>query len=149
MTVTMQEVRAHLDQEEPDYELAAKLGPDAFPHLLQLVQEGEPGRASKATYLAATIDGDHSLPVIEQAAASENPVVRVAAAGALSRLQRIPIAITNALLDDNDPGIRHLSLRALEIHRPKGFKAKVQNISRIDPDMELRGIAADLANRLP
>jgi HEAT repeat protein len=149
MTVTMQEVNAYLDQDEPDYDMAAKLGPDALPHLLRLVQEGEPGRASKATYLAATIGGDQSLPVIEQAVKSESPVIRVAAAGALSRLQQIPSAAAKALLDDKDAGIRHLSLQALEIHLPAGFKAKVQDISQRDPDVVIRGIAADLVSRLP
>ena len=145
----MQEVKAQLDQDETDYEAAAKLGPDALPHLLRLVQDGDPGMASKATYLAATIDGDQSLPVIEQAAKSANPMIRVAAAGALSRLQRVPDALARALLDDGDAGIRHLSLQALEIHLPAGFKAKVEEMRQRDPDGAIRAIAADLVNRLP
>jgi len=149
MTVTLQEVTAHLDQDETDYEAAAKLGPEALPHLLQLVEGDDPGRASKATYLAATIGGDQSLPVIEKAVVSANPVIRVAAAGALGRLQHIPAALARALLDDPDAGIRHLSLQALEIHLPAGFKVKVEQMRQHDPDGAIRAIAADLVNRLP
>jgi HEAT repeat protein len=149
MAVTLQQVKAHLDQEEPDYESAASLGPEALPHLLQLVKDGEPGSASKATYLAAAIGGDRSLPVIEEAVASPNLVIRAAAAGALRRLQDIPVAAANALLDDKDPGIRHLTLQALEIHLPQNFKAKVQNISQNDPEAAVRSIAGGLTNRLP
>ncbi len=149
MAVTLQEVKAHIDQEEPDYESAAALGSEALPHLLQLVKDGEPGIASKATYLAAAIGGDQSLPVIEEAVASPNPVIRAAAAGALGWLQSIPVAVANVLLDDKDPGIRHLTLRALEIHLPQGFKTKVQDISQNDPEAAVRSIAGGLTNRLP
>ncbi|HEY4847048.1 MAG TPA: HEAT repeat domain-containing protein [Methylocella sp.] len=149
MTVTMKEVRAYLDQDEPDYDAAAKLGPDALPHLLLLVTEGESGLASKATYLAATIGGDQSLAPIEQAAASNDPVVRVAAAGALGRLQQMPTAITQVLLGDPDPGVRYLSLQALKIRYPVGFKAKVREISQSDPNVDIRAIAMELVPRLP
>jgi hypothetical protein len=36
MPVTMEQVRAFLDPEEPDYQQAAQLGPEALPHLEEL-----------------------------------------------------------------------------------------------------------------
>src|SRR5215208_2613382 len=42
MTVTREQVLAQLYPDEPDYEGAAQLGPEALPHLMQLIEEGDP-----------------------------------------------------------------------------------------------------------
>ena len=55
MPVTMKQVRAALDPEEPDYEKAAKLGPEALPHLEKLISRKDPNLASKAASLAGMI----------------------------------------------------------------------------------------------
>ena len=46
MPVSMEQVRAHLDRDEPDYPAAAQLGPEALPHLRQLAQGDDPMLAS-------------------------------------------------------------------------------------------------------
>ena len=57
MAVTMQQVLAQIDKDEPDYERAAKLGKGALPHLRQIIEADDPMLASKATYAASLIGG--------------------------------------------------------------------------------------------
>lgn len=149
MPVTMEQVLAELNRDEPDYAQAAQLGSDALPHLMRLVGEGDPGLASKATYLASFINAEGSAAVVELAARSSNQVVRIAAAGSLSNLKDIPSALAASLLNDEDVGVRKLTLKALEVHRPTNVKTKVQEIANSDPNMGLRQLASQIVNQLP
>ena len=86
MAVSMNDVRRVLDAEEPNYDAAAKLGPDALPHLQALVAGPDPMLASKAAYAASLLEGALGESVVHAAAQSHNPVVRVAAAAAARNL---------------------------------------------------------------
>lgn len=149
MPVTLQQVRAQLDRDEPDYGAAAQLGPEALPQLMLLVGEGDPGLASKATYLAAFINTTESAAVVERASRSPETVVRVAAAGSLSYLKGIAAPLVATLLGDQDAGVRHLALRALEVHHPTGLKTKVKEIAAGDPDSSVRELANQIVQSLP
>jgi HEAT repeat protein len=149
MPVTIEQVLAQLSPDEPNYQQAARLGPDALPHLIRLVQEGDPELASKATYLAGFINVDQSAEVVAQAARSADPVLRVAAAASLSNLSEIPVSPANSLLDDQDPGVRRLTLESLQIRRPAGFKAKVRGLAKSDPDTTVRHLASQVLDQLP
>jgi HEAT repeat protein len=144
MKVTMKQVLAALDREEPDYHLATRLGPEALPHLLHLVEEGSPGIASKAIYLAGFINTDQSEAVIEMAAHSPDPALRVAAAGALGSLKKVSSRLIIDLLEDPDVGVRKFALKAIEVHRPTDVRAKVQEIADKDPNMMLRQLAKNI-----
>jgi HEAT repeat protein len=85
MPVSMSEVLAELDRDEPDYSRAAQLGPEALPHLRQVVEADNPLRAAKAAYLASLIPGNDSTRLLEQAADHADPSVRVAAAHGLGK----------------------------------------------------------------
>ena len=80
MAVTSEQVRAVLDRDEPDYEEAARLGPDALPFLQRFVESGDPSLAPKAAYLAGRIGDPQAAPILELAAASADSSVRAAAA---------------------------------------------------------------------
>lgn len=149
MPVTIEQVLAQLNADEPDYQQAAQLGPDAVPHLIRVVQEGDPGLASKATYLAGLINADQSAAVLDLAARSVDPVVRIAAAASLGNLTEIPIIPATSLLDDQDPGVRRLTLESLQVRRPAGFKTKVQRIATSDPDITVRQVAGQMLDQLP
>ncbi len=149
MPVTMEQVLTELNRDETDYAQAASLGSDALPHLRRLVEEGDPGLASKATYLASFINAQGSAAVVELAARSPQQVVRVAAAGSLGNLKDIPVALATSLLNDEDVGVRKWALKALEIHQPTGFRTQVQEIANSDPDMVLRQLASQIVNQLP
>jgi HEAT repeat protein len=149
MPVTREQVLAHLYPDEPDYEGAAQLGPETLPHLMQLVQEGDPDLASKATSLAGVIEAEDSAEVIDTAARSSDPVIRVAAAEALGNIREIPDTLMQGMLNDEDVGVRKLALRALERQQPAGYKQKAQQMAANDSNSVLRGTAARVADQLP
>ncbi len=110
MAVTMEQVRAALDPEEPNYEEAAQLGPEALPHLEVLVQSGDPMLASKATYLASLIKGARAAEIVKKASQSADPIVRVAAAAATSNLTAAAAtSVLTNLVGDEDPGVRKVA----------------------------------------
>ena len=84
MATTEAQVRAYLEPEEPNYPAAAAaLGAEALPVLDTLVRGGDPLLASKAAYLASMIPDEQAARVLEQAARSAHPTVRVAAAAGM------------------------------------------------------------------
>jgi HEAT repeat protein len=110
MAVTMNDVRAALDPEEPDYPKAAQLGPDALPHLEVLVNSGDTMLASKAAYLASLIKDAKAAEIVGTAAQSDDPAVRVAAAAAASNLTPSGAsAVLVELVGDPDPGVRKVA----------------------------------------
>lgn len=149
MTVTREQVLAQLYPDEPDYEGAAQLGPEALPHLMQLIEEGDPDLASKATSLASVIDAAESIEAVDKAARSPDPVIRVAAAAALGNLSEMPDPLAQGMLNDEDVGVRKLALRSLERQQPAGFKQKAQQMAANDPNPVLREHAARIAEELP
>jgi hypothetical protein len=145
----MERVRALLDGDEPDYEQAAQLGEEALPHLIHLVEGADVALASKAAYLAAFINAPQSANITEKAAQSEQPVVRVAAAGALTHIRPAPVQLMATMLSDQDAGVRYWTLRAIEVHRPAGLQTRVQAIAVNDPDVSVRQFANQIATKLP
>lgn len=108
MPVSMEDVRKVLDPDEPDYAAAAELGAEALPHLEQLVRGDDVMLASKATYAASLIQG--GAGIVETAADSGDPVVRVAAAAAARNLPAEPARqVLSRLSDDADAGIRKVA----------------------------------------
>jgi HEAT repeat protein len=110
MPVSMEDVRRVLDPEEPNYEAAADLGPEALPHLEALVAGDDPMLASKAAYAASMFEGAAGQEIVRAAAQSDDPVVRVAAAAAARNLPA-PSAreVLAGLVTDDDPGIRKVA----------------------------------------
>jgi HEAT repeat protein len=116
MSVSMDDVRRALDPDEPDYAVAARLGKEALPHLERLVRGDDLMLASKAAYAASLIDGGSE--VVEAAAGSDDPVVRVAAAAAVRNLPGDRARpMLRRLSEDVDPGIRKVA-RASERRLP-------------------------------
>ncbi|MCB0199786.1 MAG: hypothetical protein KDI03_06925 [Anaerolineae bacterium] len=138
MTEMMNQVHNALLPDEPDYAQAAQLGKSALPHLMQLVENGDTDLAAKATYLAAFINAEGSIAILETAANSHDPIVRIAAAGAMQYLDEVPEALIYRLLADEEIGARQFALRAVEIHRPDNIMSRLQEIRANDPVFELR-----------
>lgn len=159
MAVTMQQVLAELDKDEPDYTVLAALGPDALPHLQQIVDADDPLRAAKAAYAASLVTGPGSLDVLRTAAAHRDPQVRVAAAHALGNLaglapetlgaaEAAPSDLLGQLLEDGDPGVRKVALRSAGTLGDAGLRDKVAAIASDDPHEFLRSAAATTAQTL-
>src|SRR5438128_11714659 len=114
MPVTMAQVRAALEPEHPDYERARLLGPGALPLLGVLIRSAKPLLASKSVALAALIGGGEALPLLREAAAHSEPVVRVAAAAAVRHLPAAAAQLLlQTLLRDNDPGVCKVALKSI------------------------------------
>jgi len=116
---------------------------------MQLIEEGDPELASKATSLASVIDAAQSIEAIDKAARSPDPVIRVAAAAALGNISETPESLAQDMLNDEDVGVRKLALRSLERRQPAGFKQKAQQMAANDPNPVLRETAARVADQLP
>lgn len=144
MATTMEDVRAHLDPEEVDYEAAALLGPDALPVLDQLVHGDDPMLASKAAYLASLIPGDQRAAILADAAASPLATVRVAAASGLANLDE-PQAerLADGLLTDDDVGVRKQALRSVSGFASASMAERVRRVAELDPEEHLRSMAAE------
>lgn len=115
MAVSMEDVRAALDPDEPDYPAAASmLGEGAVPYLRALVEGKDPMLASKAAYLAGLIGGGDATAVVVAAAHHDDAAVRVAAASSTQHLtDEETEAVLVDLVGDTDAGIRKLAHRAL------------------------------------
>jgi len=144
MPITMQQILARLDTDEPEYAALAALGPEAIPHLKVLVRSDDPGIAAKAAYLATLINTDESADIMEAASASPHETVRVAAAAGMRNLTAAKAGPwVERLLDDSDPGVRKQALQtisALDLN----VDPKVAKISTSDPEKELRVMAKNL-----
>ena len=140
MAITMRDVRAYLDPEEPNYAAAAKsLGSEAIPFLLELVRGGDLGLASKATYLASLIDSDKSVDVLEAAAATNEPILRVAAASGIQHLKPAHAErVLETLKSDPDPGVRKVMVKsAARVSSPR-VSAVLKQIAQSDPEPFVR-----------
>lgn len=113
MPTTEAQVRAYLEPEEPNYQAAAAaLGAEALPVLESLIQNADPLLASKAAYLASMIPGEQAARALEQAARSDHPTVRVAAAAGLRKRSDLSDDVANALMADPDQGVRKVAAKA-------------------------------------
>jgi hypothetical protein len=148
MAVSIDAVLAFLDQDEPQYAEAAKLGPDALPHLARVVREEEPMRASKATYLAGLIDGDESPAVLEEALRRAEPAIRVAAAYAAQHLSGARPELFERLLSDYDDGVRRTALKSIRVSQTPGLTARVEEMASGDKADHVRDLARETARQL-
>lgn len=151
MPVTREQVLVQLDREEPNYAQAARLGAEALPHLMRLIEEGEPGLAAKATYLAGSLDTEQSVEIFHRAAQSSDVVVRVAAAASLKNLTVVPTDLAINLLDDRDIGVRKWTLKSLateQVRLPIELKTKIRQIAKIETNPMLRQLANQISEQL-
>ena len=142
MSVTLNQVRAYLTQDEVNYEAARKLGPDAVPLLLDLVRGGDLNLASKAAYLASLIPAEASIGVLEEAARSPEVPVRVAAAAGMRHLsehgaERV-LAVVKA---DPDVGVRKVALHSAAAFRGAGVVGAVEEMARHEKEPFLQELA--------
>jgi predicted component of type VI protein secretion system len=156
MSVTMKQVRAHLDRDEPDYPAAARLGTDAIPHLTQLVNGHDSMLASKAAYLASLLQDDRSAAVLELAASSPHAEVRVAAAAGIKNLHQPATSLMNISLSDGDSGVRSVALRSIDARSGAGgasltssVESKIRIIMQSDSDPVAQRLARQIIDNLP
>ena len=148
MAVTMNDVRAILDPEEPNYVRGVALGRDALPHLQVLVQGDDLMLAEKAAHLAARIGGPRAVDVLAQAAKRPDPTVRVAAAAATQALAPgLAEKVLGDLLRDKDAGVRRSAVRSAGAiaGRPDGGRIRqlLEKASTSEVDASVRKAVRD------
>ncbi|MDP9372193.1 MAG: hypothetical protein M3Q65_07005 [Chloroflexota bacterium] len=149
MPVTMEQVRAVLTPEEPDYAQAAGLGPDALPHLEELVGEPDALLASKAAYLASLIPDPRSANVLRKAAGSSRPEVRVAAASGARNLNRDAASgVLLPLLGDRDIGVRKTALKGVPDEATPELRTAVESLADGDSSPGIRALSDQVRSRL-
>jgi hypothetical protein len=142
MAIKISEVRAALEPEEPDYISAAKMGREIVPHLKRLVKSGDPEMASKAASLAGLLGDGVGLAVLQSAAESADPIVRVAAAGAVQGLSDADASdVLVTLVMDTDLGVQKRALMSVPANPSADLDKCLSDITRSGdiPD-ELSGI---------
>lgn len=150
MPVTMQQVLAEIDKDEPDYSAFPGLGPDALPHLRQLVEAQDPLRAAKAAYAASLIPGSASAEVLSKAADHPDPQVRVAVAHGLKNPAAADAAsneVLAQLLDDTDSGVRKLALSTAGDLASPELRAKVAAMAEGDDADFVREAASEVVGK--
>jgi len=145
----MKDVRAQLDPDEVDYSEARKLGPEAIPFLMELVQGRDLGLASKAAYLASMISSDRSTAVLESAAVSKEAVVRVAAASGVRNLPEVDAEkVMELLRNDHDAGVRSVLVKSVSKFKSPRMAAKIQEIAEKDPEQFVRDLAVTTVRKM-
>jgi HEAT repeat protein len=148
MSITMKEVRACLDPDEPDYAGAARLGPEALPFLKELVEGPDVGLASKAAYAAGLIGGEPSLAVLEKAAVSHEPVVRVAAAATARNMkEEQAVKIMDLISNDKDAGVRKVMLHSAAKFSSPQMVARIQKMADKDPEPFVKELAVKMTKK--
>lgn len=149
MPVTMKQVRACLDPEEPNYPAAAKLGAEAVPHLKKLVKDADAMLASKAAYMASLIPVESSLGVLEDAARHGDPVVRVAVAAAVGNVPGdLGSDVLAPLVGDADPGVRKVALASVHGGAGEALRARVEEVARAETEPGLQALSIQALERI-
>ena len=148
MAVSFEDVLEVINPDEPDYERAATLGPEALPHLERIIKGDDPGLAMKATHLAGRIPSPKAAEVLSLAARSSEPVVRVAAASAARYLpDEDRSSLVLKFLDDDDFGVRKWGLRAVPARTTPEVRAKLNQLSQSEDDPTLRDLSRSIIER--
>ncbi len=115
--VTLEEVKALLDPEEPDYDRVAGLEPEALAHLETLCDSGDEMLASKATYAASLLAADAGADLVGRAADSDVDAGRLAAAAGLKNLGPERAAdVAASLVTDGDDGVVKIAQQSAVAH---------------------------------
>jgi HEAT repeat protein len=126
----MEEVRAELERDEPNYARAAGLGPDAIPHLEELARGDDTMLATKAVYLAGLIQDERAAKLVEEAAAADDPRVRVAAAAAARNVETDRASgVLAPLVADEDAGVRKVALKSVPSDATEELRRAVEKVA--------------------
>ncbi|MGR9108000.1 MAG: HEAT repeat domain-containing protein [Gammaproteobacteria bacterium] len=148
MAIPISQLSRLLNSDEPDYSKLARLGPKILPQLAQLVTSNDEYVAANAASLAGMIKHDKALAVLARASRSPSAPVRIAAAGALRRLNHPKVnGLIARLMNDGDKGVRKFAVKAVAGRSNPDLLAKIAEISRNDPSTVIRSIASRLMSR--
>lgn len=137
-----EQVLGILNSDEPNYERGVDLPAEAIEVLEKLAAGEDRALAAKAAWLASKMGYPEAGRVIETASRHDDPIVRVAAAGALRNMSHDQTdPLVEKLLDDPDRGVRKAALQSAErAHSPR-FAEFADRVMNNDPEDVLRELA--------
>ena len=144
MPLSYKELRAMLDVDEPDYPGLTTMAAGAMKHVRKLAASGDVTVATKAVSLAGMIGGSGAIEVVSDAAKSDDPVMRIAAAHAAAFLPDHPkvARIVGTLLADDDVGVVKLAARAASSQSDRSITSLAKRAaSRLDAEAAPAGPA--------
>lgn len=144
MAHTREAILAALMPDEINYNaVAEQLGAEAVPILTELIDEGDPMIAPKATFLVARIPSDGTSEAILLAARGKEPLVRLAAATVAPALGSADARdVLGRLLEDDDVGVRKQALGAIAPYRGNAeVDVQLERMSQSDAEVALRELA--------
>lgn len=149
MSVTMNDVLAYLEPDEPNYAQAAKLGPDALPYLKEIIDKPDVMLASKAAYLVSLIKSDKSISILEHAARNKEPIVRIAVASGIRNIsERDANILLDEFIEDKDVGVRKVTLKSVAKFKSDLIASKVQKLQESDPEPSIRELASNVIEKM-
>ncbi|MCX5603751.1 hypothetical protein OOK29_37005 [Streptomyces phaeochromogenes] len=115
MPITLDELRRLLDSDEPDYPaIALMTGPESAEHLRTLARDENVMLATKAVYAVSLIESATAPDVVDEAAASDEPLLRIASASALVNLpEEARNRVAERLIETDDVNVEKLVIRSL------------------------------------
>jgi len=147
--VTMEQIRAILDSDEPNYGQAAGLGREALPLIESLIAGSDGMLASKAAYMAGVIGDSGSAAVLGRAARSPHILVRIAAAASSRHLSGADASgVLVGLLQDPDVGVRKVALKSVPQDATPALQQQIDHLSKTAPENFLRSLSTEALGRI-
>ncbi len=143
-----------LGPDEPEYSsIVGQLNEEDYAMLKKLIKNEDITIAAKAIICLGWNGSKKSLGAIKYAAKSENPVLRLTAAQALSRIKEVnknnkAINLISELLDDKDVGVKKFALKTIAVSKISSLKGKVKQLSINDPKEFIRSLAQKVSDKL-
>ena len=149
MAVTEENVVRIIGSDEPDYKRAARLGPEALPHVEVIAEGRDVGTASRAVYAASVIGGRRAADIVEKAAMHPEAIMRIAAASALRNLgAEDAIRIAARTLRDPDFSVRKVSLQSVGASRLTALRPAIEEQLHVEKEQFLRDLAEETLKRI-
>jgi hypothetical protein len=145
MPITLEELRAVLSSDEPDYAaLAQMLDSSAVGHLETLARDPDVMLATKAVYAASLVPGSQSEAVVAEAADSPQPLLRIASASALANLPETSRnRVAERLIDDADVSVKKLVIKSLSGPVTPQLRSRLDELASAGETPMIRQLAQD------
>lgn len=145
MPITLEELRALLSSDEPDYAAIAQLlDPTAVTHLQTLARGPDVMLATKAVYAASLVPGPQSEAVVAEAADSSQPLIRIASASALANLPETSRnRVAEQLIDDADVSVKKLVIKSLSGPVTPRLRDRLDQLASAGETPMIRQLAQD------
>jgi type II secretory pathway component GspD/PulD (secretin) len=145
------DVRQFLLAVEPDYDKAAQLGLAILPELGDMIEKNEPQLTPRAAYLVGMLASQNveALPkileLLDKAAHSELPTVRIAVAATAEHLPaEHAVTLLQLLIQDDDLSVRKFAMRSAPLDSPPQLVERIKEWAQTEELPEMRALAQEV-----